>query len=147
METRIQKDLVTAMKEKNSSKVTVLREIKTAISNFKTSPNYKGECTNGDVLNIIQKISKQHKDSAQMYADAGRKDLVEEELSQLNYINEYLPKMLTEEETIEAINSIIQKINATSVKDMGKVMSLMKETYPNQYDPKFVGNYVKNKLK
>jgi uncharacterized protein YqeY len=147
METKIQKDLVTAMKEKNSSKVTVLREIKTAISNFKTSPNYKGECTNGDVLNIIQKISKQHKDSAQMYADAGRKDLVEEELSQLNYINEYLPKMLTEEETIEAINSIIQKINATSVKDMGKVMSLMKETYPNQYDPKFVGNYVKNKLK
>jgi len=147
METRIQKDLVTAMKEKNSSKVTVLREIKTAISNFKTSPNYKGECTNGDVLNIIQKISKQHKDSAQMYADAGRKDLVEEELSQLNYINEYLPKMLTEEETIEAINTIIQSINATSVKDMGKVMSLMKETYPNQYDPKLVGSYVMNKLK
>lgn len=147
METRIQKDLVTAMKEKNSSKVTVLREIKTAISNFKTSPNYKGECTNGDVLNIIQKISKQHKDSAQMYADAGRKDLVEEELSQLNYINEYLPKMLTEEETIEAINTIIQSINATSVKDMGKVMSLMKETYPNQYDPKLVGSYVKTKLK
>jgi uncharacterized protein YqeY len=147
MEEKIQQDLVTAMKEKNSSKVTALREIKTAISNFKTSPNYKGECTDNDVLNIIQKISKQHKDSAQMYVDAGRKDLVEEELSQLNYINEYLPKMLTEEETIEAINSIIQKINATSVKDMGKVMSLMKETYPNQYDPKFVGNYVKNKLK
>lgn len=147
METRIQKDLVTAMKEKNSSKVTVLREIKTAISNFKTSPNYKGECTNGDVLNIIQKISKQHKDSAQMYADAGRKDLVEEELSQLNYINEYLPKMLTEEETIDAVNSIIQSINAASVKDMGKVMNAMKETYPNRYDPKLVGSYVKTKLK
>lgn len=147
MEAKLQQDLVTAMKEKNISKVTVLREIKTAISNFKTSPNYKGECTNRDILYIIQKISKQHKDSAQLYADAGRKDLVEEELSQLNYINEYLPKMLTEEETIEAINSIIQKVNATSVKDMGKVMSLMKETYPNQYDPKLVGSYVMNKLK
>jgi uncharacterized protein YqeY len=55
--------------------------------------------------------------------------------------------MLTEEETIEAINSIIQKVNATSVKDMSKVMSLMKETYPNQYDPKLVGSYVMNKLK
>ena len=147
MESRLQRDLVASMKEKNSSKVTVLREIKTAISNFKTSPNYKGECTNGDVLNIIQKISKQHKDSVQMYADAGRKDLVEEELSQLNYINEYLPKTLTEEETKKVVDSIIQNINATSVKDMGKVMSFMKEAYPNQYDPKLVGNYVKDKLK
>lgn len=147
MEAKLQQDLVTAMKEKNASKVTVLREIKTAISNFKTSPNYKGQCTDSDVLNIIQKISKQHKDSAQMYADASRKDLVEEELSQLNYINEYLPKMLTEEETIDAINSIIQKVNATSVKDMSKVMGLIKETYPNQYDPKLVGSYVMSKLK
>ena len=147
MEAKLQQDLVTAMKEKNISKVTVLREIKTAISNFKTSPNYKGQCTDSDVLNIIQKISKQHKDSAQIYSDADRKDLVEEELTQLHYINEYLPKMLTEEETIEAVNSIIQSINAASVKDMGKVMNLMKETYPNQYDPKLVGSYVKNKLK
>ena len=147
MEAKLQQDLVTAMKEKNTSKVTVLREIKTAISNFKTSSNYKGECTNRDILYIIQKISKQHKDSVQLYADAGRKDLVEEELSQLNYINEYLPKMLTEEETIKAVNSIIQKINATSIQDMGKVMNLIKETYPNQYDPRFVGGYVMNKLK
>lgn len=147
MEAKLQQDLVTAMKEKNTSKVTILREIKTAISNFKTSPNYKGECTNRDILYIIQKISKQHKDSVQMYADADRKDLVEEELSQLNYINEYLPKMLTEEETIEAINSIIQKVNATSVKDMGKVMSLIKETYPSQYDPRLVSSYVMSKLK
>ena len=109
METKLQRDLVTAMKEKNVSKVTVLREIKTAISNFKTSPNYKGQCTDSDVLNIIQKISKQHKDSVQIYSDAGRKDLVEEELSQLNYINEYLPKMLTEEETIEAVTLAIEK--------------------------------------
>lgn len=147
MESKLQRDLVTAMKEKNTSKVTALREIKTAISNFKTSSNYKGQCTDSDVLNIIQKISKQHKDSAQLYTDAGRKDLVEEELSQLNYINEYLPKMLSEEETIEAVNSIIQSVNATSIKDMSKVMSLIKETYPNQYDPKLVGGYVMNKLK
>ena len=147
METRIQKDLVTAMKEKNTSKVTALREIKTAISNFKTSPNYKGECADSDVLNIIQKISKQHKDSAQLYADAGRKDLVEEELSQLNYINEYLPKMLTEEETIEAVTLAIEKVGATSIKDMGKVMNYMKENYPSRFDPKLVGSYVKDKLK
>lgn len=147
MESKLQQDLVTAMKEKNISKVTVLREIKTAISNFKTSPNYKGECIDSDVLNIIQKISKQHKDSAQLYADAGREDLVEEELSQLNYVNEYLPKMLTEEETIEAVTLAIEKVGATSIKDMGKVMNYMKENYPSRFDPKLVGNYVKDKLK
>lgn len=147
MEIKLQQDLVAAMKEKNISKVTVLREIKTAISNFKTSPNYKGQCTDSDVLNIIQKISKQHKDSAQMYADAGRQDLVEEELSQLNYINEYLPKMLTEEETVDIVTLAIQKVGATSVKDMGKVMNYMKENYPNRFDPKLVGSYIKNKLK
>ena len=147
METRIQKDLVAAMKEKNTSKIVAVREIKTAIMKFKTAPDYKGECTDADITNIIQKLSKQHKDSAQMYADAGRKDLVEEELSQLNYINEYLPKMLTEEETVDIVTLAIQKVGAMSIKDMGKVMNYMKENYPSRFDPKLVGNYVKDKLK
>lgn len=146
METRIQKDLVAAMKDKNTAKIVAIREIKTAIMKFKTAPDYKGNCTDADITNIIQKLAKQHKDSAQMYADAGRQDLVEEELSQLNYINEYLPKMLTEEETIDIVTLAIQKVGASSVKDMGKVMNYMKENYPNRFDPKFVGNFVKSKF-
>lgn len=146
MEQRIQSELISAMKDKNTSKIVAIREIKTAVMKFKTAPDYKGECTDGDITNIIQKLSKQHKDSAQMYADAGRKDLVEEELSQLNYINEFLPQMLSEEKTIQAVELAIKEVGATSVKDMGKVMNYMKEHYPNQFDGKFVGNLVKTKL-
>ena len=148
MESRLQRDLVTAMKEKNVSKVTVLREIKTAISNFKTSPNYKGEYTDSDILNIIQKISKQHKDSVQMYSDAGRKDLVEEEPAepveeqveeqpeeaQSQEMEEHLEEEHQEEDDrhedfmktieglqarIEALESIVSKLGTPVEEDVG----------------------------
>ena len=113
---------------------------------FKTSAEYKGECKEADILNIIQKIAKQHKESADMYQAAGREDLVKEELAQLEYVNFFLPKMMSEEETIEVLNKAIESLGATSIKDMGKIMNYMKETYPNQYDAKFVGTYVKSKF-
>ena len=95
MEKKIQAELMSAMKEKNAEKTTAIREIKTAIMKFKTSAEYKGECTEADILGLIQKISKQHKESADMYAAAGREDLVKEELAQLEYINFFLPKMMS----------------------------------------------------
>ena len=146
MEAKIQAELMSAMKEKNAEKTAAIREIKTAIMKFKTSAEYKGECKEADILNIIQKIAKQHKESADMYQAAGREDLVKEELSQLEYVNFFLPKMMSEEETIEVLNKAIESLGATSIKDMGKIMNYMKETYPNQYDAKFVGTYVKSKF-
>ena len=79
-------------------------------------------------------------------AAAGREDLVKEELAQLEYINFFLPKMMSEEETAAVLDKAISDLGATSVKDMGKIMNYMKETYPNQYDAKFVGTYVKSKF-
>lgn len=146
MEAKIQAELMSAMKEKNAEKTTAIREIKTAIMKFKTSAEYKGECNEADILGLIQKISKQHKESADMYAAAGREDLVKEELAQLEYINFFLPKMMSEEETAAVLDKAIAELGATSVKDMGKIMNYMKETYPNQYDAKFVGTYVKSKF-
>lgn len=146
MEAKIQAELMSAMKEKNAEKTSAIREIKTAIMKFKTSAEYKGECTEADILGLIQKISKQHKESADMYAAAGREDLVKEELAQLEYINFFLPKMMSEEETAAVLDKAIADLGATSVKDMGKIMNYMKETYPNQYDAKFVGTYVKSKF-
>ena len=60
METKLQKDLVQAMKDKDAIKLETIREIKTAITYFKAAPNYKGECTDNDILGIIQKVYKQH---------------------------------------------------------------------------------------
>ncbi len=146
MEAKIQAALMAAMKEKNAEKTAAIREIKTAIMKFKTSAEYKGECTESDILGIIQKVAKQHKESADMYKAAGREDLVNEELAQLEYIQFFLPKMLSEEETAAVLDKAIADLGATSLKDMGKIMNFMKETYPNQYDAKFVGTYVKSKF-
>ena len=146
MEAKIQAELMAAMKEKNAEKIAAIREIKTAIMKFKTSADYKCECTESDILGIIQKVAKQHKESADMYKAAGREDLVNEELAQLEHIQFFLPKMLSEEETAAVLDKAIADLGATSLKDMGKIMNFMKETYHNQYDAKFVGTYVKSKF-
>lgn len=146
MESKIQAELMAAMKEKNAEKIAAIREIKTAIMKFKTAPGFSGTCSEADILTLIQKLAKQHKESADMYQAAGREDLVKEELAQLEYINLFLPKMLSEEETIAVLNKAIESLGATSLKDMGKIMNYMKENYPNQYDAKFVGTYVKGKF-
>ena len=146
MEAKIQAELMSAMKEKNAEKIAAVREIKTAIMKFKTAPGFSGTCTEADILTIIQKVAKQHKESADMYQAAGREDLVKEELAQLEYVNLFLPKMLSEEETIAVLDKAMADLGATSLKDMGKIMNFMKETYPNQYDAKFVGTYVKSKF-
>ena len=115
-------ELLQELKEKNAEKTAAIREIKTAIMKFKTSAEYKGECTDSDILNLIQKIAKQHKESADMYQAAGREDLVKEELSQLEYVNIFLPKMMSEEETAAVLDKAIAALGATSIKDMGKIM-------------------------
>ena len=127
MESKIQAELMAAMKEKNAEKIAAIREIKTAIMKFKTAPGFSGTCTEADILTLIQKLAK-------------------EELAQLEYINCFLPKMLSEEETIAVLDQAIESLGATSLKDMGKIMNFMKENYPNQYDAKFVGTYVKGKF-
>ena len=129
METRIQKDLAVAMKEKNTLKTAALREIKTAIMKYKTAADYKGTCTNNDIIGIIQKLVKQHMESGDIYKAAGRTDLASEEFGQMKYLEEYL-----------------QDLGLSTMKDMGKIMGYLKETFPNQYDAKYASTYIKYKL-
>ena len=146
METRIQKDLVVAMKEKNALKIAALREIKTAIMKYKTAADYKGTCTDADIIGIIQKLVKQHNESYNIYKDAGRTDLAEEEFGQMKYLEEYLPQMMTNEKLENIIDNVISDLGLSTMKDMGKVMGYLKETFPNQYDAKYASTYIKTKL-
>ena len=86
MEARIQKDLIEAMKEKNTLRIAALREIKTAIMKYKTSADYKGTCNDNDIIGIIQKLVKQHTESYNIYKDAGRTDLASEDFGQMEYL-------------------------------------------------------------
>ena len=146
METRIQKDLVAAMKEKNVRKIAALREIKTAIMKYKTAADYKGTCTDADIVGIIQKLVKQHIESYDIYNNAGRTDLASEEFDQMKYLKEYLPQMMTNEQLEKVIDEVIKDLSISTMKDMGKVMGHLKETFPNQYDAKYASAYIKAKL-
>ena len=146
METKIQKDLVAAMKEKNTLKIAALREIKTAIMKYKTAADYKGTCTDNDIIGIIQKLVKQHNESYNIYKDAGRTDLASEEFGQMKYLEEYLPQMMTNNKLENVIDEVIHNLGLSTMKDMGKVMGYLKETFPNQYDAKYASTYIKSKL-
>ena len=146
METRIQKDLAVAMKEKNTLKTAALREIKTAIMKYKTAADYKGTCTDNDIIGIIQKLVKQHTESGDIYKAAGRTDLASEEFGQMKYLEEYLPQMMTNERLENVIDTVILDLRLSTMKDMGKVMGYLKETFPNQYDAKYASTYIKSKL-
>ena len=146
METKIQKDLVTAMKEKNTLRIAALREIKTAIMKYKTSADYKGTCNDNDIISIIQKLVKQHTESYNIYKDAGRTDLASEEFGQMEYLEEYLPQMMSNEQLEKVIDEVIRDLHLSTMKDMGKVMGHLKQTFPNQYDAKYASTYIKAKL-
>ena len=146
METRIQKDLAVAMKEKNTLKTAALREIKTAIMKYKTAADYKGTCTDNDIIGIIQKLVKQHTESGDIYKAAGRTDLASEEFGQMKYLEEYLPQMMSNEKLENVIDDVIRDLGLSTMKDMGKVIGYLKETFPNQYDAKYASTYIKSKL-
>ena len=146
MEARIQKDLIEAMKEKNTLRIAALREIKTAIMNYKTTADYKGTCNDNDIIGIIQKLVKQHTESYNIYKDAGRTDLASEEFGQMEYLEEYLPQMMSNEQLEKVIDEMIRDLGLSTMKDMVKVMGHLKETFPNQYDAKYASAYIKAKL-
>ena len=146
MEARIQKDLIEAMKEKNTLRIAALREIKTAIMKYKTAADYKGTCTDADIIGIIQKLVKQHTESYDIYTKAERTDLASEEFGQMTYLKQYLPQMMTNEQLEKVIDEVIRDLHLSTMKDMGKVMGYLKETFPNQYDAKYASIYIKSKL-
>lgn len=146
LENKIQIDLVWAMKNKNASKVSALRSIKTAIMETKTAANGKKELEDNDIIKIIQKLAKQRNESADIYEQNGRLELAENERKELDVLNEYLPKMLTEQEIEDVVIKVIADLNASSMKDMGKVMGYINKTYAGQVDGSVVSRIVKSKL-
>ena len=117
-EEKLQKDLVSAMKEKNNAKVDAIRNIKAAILNEKTNGKFQ-ELSDSEIIGVIQKLSKQRKEAADIYVTNNRPELAEKELSEKKFIDEYLPKMMGEDELKLLIQNIFTELNVTSIKQMG----------------------------
>jgi uncharacterized protein YqeY len=142
---QINADLKTAMKEKNKDKLQAIRSIKTAFT-LEMTKTGTSEIIDADALKIIQKLSKQRKDSADTYKQGNREDLAEKELIELEYIQVYLPKQLNEEEIEKQVKLIIEETGASSMKEMGKIMGLASKKLAGRADGKIISQIVKKSL-
>lgn len=145
LEQQIQKDIMEAMKAHNTVRTNAVRAIKSEILLAKTS-GAGAEITDGDVIKLIQKLIKQRKESAAMYAQGGRQDLADNESAEAAEMEGYLPKQLSEAEVEEIVKGIIAETGASSMADMGKVMGLATKKLAGQADGRTVSTIVKKLL-
>ena len=134
---QIKAKLVEAMKSKNEKATATLRLINAAIKDKDIEARSKGNMDGIDdagVLSLLQTMIKQRRESIAMYEKGGRSDLVAAEQGEIDIIQTFLPKQLSDEEVKAAIQTLITETGATSVKDMGKVMGALKAKYAGQID-------------
>ena len=146
LEKRIQADMVAAMKAKEAVKLSSLRAIKAAIMLAKTAEGATGEVSDQDIVKIIQKLVKQRKESAQQYNDAGRPELAANEVAEMEAMEVYLPKQLSEAEVEAELVKIIAEVGATQPSEMGKVMGVATKRRAGLADGRMISALVKKLL-
>lgn len=144
----IKQDMVTAMKEKQSERLQVLRSLKTRLTEKEISLREGGkrELTNEECIEVLMKAAKQRKESITQFREGGREDLARIEEAELAIIEEYLPKMMTEEEIEAAVAEVLSETGASGMGDMGRVMGVMTGRYKGKADAGLISQIVKRKL-
>ncbi len=140
----IKKDLISAMKEQDKFKLSVLRMLKSALQTEKI--NKKSELTEDEVLNVIKKQVKVRSASLEEYKEYGRNDLADNLEKEIEIIKTYLPEELSHEELAKIIDEQFNIINPTSVKDMGKVIKAVSSIVGTRADMSEVSKIVKEKI-
>ena len=143
---QISEDIKKAMLAKDKVALDALRGIKKEFLEAKTAKGGDGELHDDKALQILQKMVKQRKESAQMFIDANRPELADDELAQCKIIEQYLPAMMTEEELTAALKEIIAQTGASSAKDMGKVMGVATKQLAGKAEGKAISAKVKELL-
>jgi uncharacterized protein len=136
--------VIEAMKAKDTDKLRTYRSIKTAFMVIETAGD--GPLTEDDYLKAIIKMAKQRKDSIAIFKEQGRQDLADPEEVELNYIEELLPKQLSEDEIKAAVQQIIDSLQAQGMKDMGKVMGAAQQQLGSAADGKLLSSIVRSLL-
>lgn len=141
---KLLEDLKQAMKEKNLNRKNVVQMVRAAI--LQVEKDKAIEVTDEQIVEIIAKEAKKRKDSLTDYQKGGREDLVAQIEEEIAVLEEYLPKQLSKEEVEEKVKAIIQKTNASSMKDMGMVMKEAKQEIGAAADGKMISDVVKSLL-
>ena len=146
---KIDEDYKQSIKNKDQQKIDTLRLIRSAIKDkdisSRTSENKEG-INDTEILSLLLNLIKQRNDSIEQFQKAKRDDLIKNEKSEIEVIKYYLPQQKTQEETEKIINEIISSNNLESIKDMGKLMSIIKSDYAGEVDMGLVGKIAKSKL-
>lgn len=143
MRNRLNDDLKSAMKDKDTLRLNVVRLVKKYVQELETSVGHSGTATDAEVMKIIGKLVKQGKDSAEQYKSAGRTDLYDEEIAQVNILESYLPKQMTDEEIAVEIDKVMLETGSTN---MGVLMKELNVRLAGRADGKTISRILKTKL-
>ena len=144
---KIESDYKNALKSKDKNKISTYRLILSGIKdldiNNRSGPNKK-DTDEEDIKKLLKKMIKQRSESIEVYKKNNRNDLLEIEENEVNVLSEYLPKQMSEEETISICKQIIEKTGASSIKEMGKVMGELKQNHSDTIDFSKAGALIKD---
>ena len=146
---QISEALKSSMKAKAQRATSTLRLILAAMKDRDIAARGKGgddEISDDEILGMLQKMIKQRHESIEFYKQGGRLDLAKEEAEEIEIIERFLPKRLDEKETTDAISAVIDELGAANIKDMGRTMAALKQSYAGRMDFSKVNTIVKQRL-
>lgn len=149
----IKKDLKIAMKAKDTLKISTLRMITSSIKNIEISnrgssneDSLEDSLSDSEIIQLLSKMIKQRNESAEIYSTSNRNDLEKKENDEIEIIEQYMPSQIDDQEVNKLIDQVINETDSSSIKEMGKVMSVLKEKYSGQMDFGKASSIVKEKL-
>lgn len=146
LQNKINEEIKTAMKAKDTLALDTLRAIKSAVLLAQTETGAKHELSEDDEIKLLQRLVKQRKESARIYTEQNREDLAEPELAQAKIIERFLPSQLSTEEIQQIIAQIIADTGANGIASMGQVMGEANKRMAGQADGKTISTVVKSLL-
>jgi len=146
---RLNDELKAAMKSRDQRSTSALRLILAALKDRDIAARTRGVANGVDeaeIFDLLQKMIRQRQESIALYKQANRQELVDQEQGEINIIERFLPKKMSDGEAHAAIAAVVEELGASSIKDMGRVMAALKERYSGRMDFAKVGQQVKQKL-
>ena len=148
---KVDSSLKQAMRDRDAARLSTLRLINAAIKDMEIAQRGRedGEAQpmdDDEVRRILSRMVKQRRESVRAYEEGGRIELAEQENDEIKVIEEWLPRPLDKDAQTEAVNKAVNELEASSIRDMGRVMALLKERYTGRMDFATVGPMVKDRL-
>lgn len=140
----LDKDIIEAMKAKDSVRLTTLRGVKGAMK--LQSIDHKKEINDELLIEVVSKEIKTRNESIKEFEKGARRDLIEKTQGEIEILSKYLPEQLTEAEILEIIDKVFSEVNPTGIKDMGKVMGTVTPLVKGKADMGYISNMIRNRL-